>query len=129
MAVERVEQAASAVGGQVEASVRPDAVGEEGKAALRGKARVELPQAARGGVARVHERLLAQLERALVDRLEVAARHQHLAAHLEELRRLARVQAQRDRAHGAQVRRHVPPPWCRRRAWRPARGRRSHRRA
>ena len=70
----------------VEALLRADAVGEEREPALRGEARIELAQRPGGGVARIHEGLLARFQRALVDRLEVLAHHQHLAAHLEELR-------------------------------------------
>jgi hypothetical protein len=74
---------------------------------LRREARIELAKPARRGVARVHERLLARFGRALVDDVEVLARHEDLAAHFDEPRQLASVEAQRDGTHGAQVRRHV----------------------
>ncbi len=86
-------------------------VGEEAQRTLRGLAGVELAHHAGGGVARVHEGLLAlraagdQLALALVQRLEIVAPHEDLAAHLDRLRRDSRCAAQPlrhagDHAHG-----------------------------
>ena len=83
------------------------AVGEKAQRALRGDARIEQAQAARRAVARVGELLLSRLPLALVQLLEIARVVQDLAADFEVfgVRRLG--QAQRNRAHGAQVRRDV----------------------
>ncbi len=88
------------------------AVGEEAERAPGGIARVELADDAGGGVARVDEDLLVlragldELLLALVERGEVVAPHEDLAAHLDDGRRgaLQPLRHRGDRAHGV---RHV----------------------
>ena len=93
--------------GFVEPLCVADAVAEEPQRPRRSDPRIELAQAPGGRVARVGELLLAALPLTRVERLEVALVHQHLAAHLEQLRRMGGTQPERDTADGAQVRGHV----------------------
>src|SRR5205823_12701081 len=60
-----------------------DGIGEEPQLARGGDARVELAYRARGGVTRIDVFLLAELALARVERVELLAKHQHLATHLE----------------------------------------------
>jgi hypothetical protein len=59
-----------------------------------------------GAVARIDKGLVAPLALGVVESVEVATEHQHLAAHLEATRHGA-LEPQRDRADGAQVGRDV----------------------
>ena len=76
---------------------------------LRHHARVERLQAPRRRIPRVRERLLAVGDADVVQLGEARTAHEHLAARLEHLRNapLQRLQAQRHRRNGADVRRHV----------------------
>ena len=85
--------------------VRPDA-----KRPAGGDRRVLLAQRPGGRVAGVHERRQPLRGPLLVHPGETGQRQVHLAAHLDDRRRLlaaVQAQAQRDRLDGAQVRRHV----------------------
>ena len=79
------------------------AVGEERQRPLRGDARVQLAQRTGGAIARVRQHLAAMLAGVLVVRLEIGARHVHLAAHFQHVRPAGAAQGQRDGLDGAQV--------------------------
>ncbi len=84
-----------------------DAVREEGQAPSGSDTRIELPQRSGGGVTRVCEQLLPARCLRRVERGEVVTQHQHFPPHLDPRRHSLTGQAQRYRAHRAQVGRHV----------------------
>ena len=95
--------------GERDAVGRPDLVGPERQRSVGGELGVELANRAGGRVAGVHERREARLSPALVELGEIAQRHVHLAAHLDEGRRVGIVEPQRDRADRPDVVRDVLP--------------------
>ena len=86
---------------------RPHLVGPHRQRTFGHQRGIELAHRAGGRVARVHEGGQALFGATLVDGREIVQRHIHLAAHLQQRRRVLDVQ--RDRADRAQVVRHVLP--------------------
>src|SRR5690606_23272071 len=80
---------------------------EEAKRTPGSHSRVELAERPRRSVARVGEDRLPLGDPLFVELLEAVEGEVALAADLDELRGIALVQAERDVAHGAQVRRHI----------------------
>ncbi|MDT4827104.1 hypothetical protein FQZ97_604390 [compost metagenome] len=79
------------------------AISEKTQGPLGGDARIQLAQAACRRIARVDEHLFVALGLGLVQFFEVGAVHQHLAAHLQHLRR-GSLELQRNRLDGTDVR-------------------------
>ncbi len=80
-----------------------EAVAEKGQRALRSDARVELTQGASSGVARVGEDLAVGATRFGIELFKAALRHKDFAAHFQPRRKIIALQAQRNRADGANV--------------------------
>ena len=103
----RSQVSASQWDGEADPVGDADGVGPEAQRALGGELGIELADRPGGGVAGVHERREAPLGPALVERGEIGQRHVHLAADLDQRRRIVALQAHRDRADRADVVGHV----------------------
>ena len=83
-------------------------IGVKMKRPACGHCRIELAQGPRRRISRIDEGLLPLLCLTAVERLEVVAMHDHLAAHLQHVGEVA-LQTKRDRADRARIRGHVLP--------------------